>query len=404
MQTGVVFLGDLSSGETLLCRGLGIKESVLDFDVVLVDASFLRSEASAGEWPSLPDQLLQELPQFFKNGGRVVIFAHQGSTYGALSQSFGGFTAQKRTTVSPVVDEGRQLIEVASEIWNIDGYFAEHSGNPGQIDLIKSLTGDAIVRALPVGSGFVFALPAIGLTRTGEDGVSRYAHPELIAIADWAKNFRTGTPEVVPAPDWTARLTVEGEVQARARTEAAADQLEASREESRVAGLQVAQLERWKTLVYSTGPELEQVVKEAFELLGGQMDELEQGRADLRMTLGGKRVVVEVKGKTSSAAERDAAQLEKWVSAEIDAEKEMPKAVLVVTGYREKPLDERDVVFPHQMLRYSADRRHCLLTGRDLFMIVNRVLANGSCAEFFVKGILELVGPTTEAFWNSGGD
>ena len=68
-------------------------------------------------------------------------------------------------------------------------------------------------------------------------------------------------------------------------------------------------------------------------------------------------------------------QLEKWV-AEAYLENEKPhKGILVVTSWRELPLDQRaEPTFPPQMVPTAEARGHCLMTGLQLLSMVRAVL------------------------------
>jgi hypothetical protein len=86
------------------------------------------------------------------------------------------------------------------------------------------------------------------------------------------------------------------------------------------------------------------------------------------LKLGGLPAVAEIKGKAKSAAEKDAAQLEKWVATYHAEHEQQPKGILVVNGWRDVPLAQRDAkpTFPEQMLAYARGRGHCLITGLQL--------------------------------------
>lgn len=156
-----------------------------------------------------------------------------------------------------------------------------------------------------------------------------------------------------------------------------------------------AQDERWKTLITGSGAALERQVRDAFEVLGFQVQEAEPGRSDLRLSYGETLVVVEVKGVTKSAAEKHAAQLEKWVSEEL-ASGRSAKGILVVNTWRERPVDQRDEVhFPDQMLAYSAQRGHCLLTGLQLLAIARSAMEQPGRRAELAELLIGHVGPLT---------
>ena len=107
------------------------------------------------------------------------------------------------------------------------------------------------------------------------------------------------------------------------------------------------------------------------EHLGGAVDEPLRGRDDWIVRFPEGTAVMEVKGVRHSAAERDAAQLEKWVSQRLLDTGVVAKGILAVNAWRDLPLDQRTKpAFPDQMRPYSVDRKHCLVTGIQLLGIL----------------------------------
>ncbi|MGW4635964.1 hypothetical protein ACWEMY_24600, partial [Nocardia sp. NPDC004415] len=106
-----------------------------------------------------------------------------------------------------------------------------------------------------------------------------------------------------------------------------------------------------------------------------------------------RSAVVEVKGVNKSAAEKHAAQLEKWVAGELEATGTAPKGLLVVNTWRETDLSARtEKDFPDQMLPYCVSREHCLMTGLQLFVIRSEIEADASRAEYWRDKILKTSG------------
>lgn len=105
----------------------------------------------------------------------------------------------------------------------------------------------------------------------------------------------------------------------------------------------------------------------AFQKLGCTVEEGKPGRADRIIRWKKHVAVIEVKGLAKSAREKDSAQLEKWVSEHAIDTGEQPKGLLIVNAWRNTALDEREEPpFPPQMLPYSEQREHCLLTTAQL--------------------------------------
>lgn len=129
----------------------------------------------------------------------------------------------------------------------------------------------------------------------------------------------------------------------------------------------LAELEKYKIMFSGSGKPLERQVRRVFEELGFSVVETLPNRDDLVMTHGDRVAVVEIKGTSRSAAEKNAAQLEKWVSEYYLSHRVEPKGILLVNAFKDTALvDRNDAPFPHQMVSYSENRKHCLITGLQL--------------------------------------
>ena len=107
----------------------------------------------------------------------------------------------------------------------------------------------------------------------------------------------------------------------------------------------------------------------------------------------GKYAVVEVKGKKGSAAESDAAQLEKWVAGSKEEKGKDAKGILFVNAYSETPLADRtEPVFPQQMLKYSTQREHCLMSTLQLLGLLLEARAHPDRRVDLVSSLFSTVG------------
>ncbi len=217
--------------------------------------------------------------------------------------------------------------------------------------------------------------------------------PELLHA--WVCEQMSGEAEKAPA--WLASYTfpqedviTEERLELQEQMELILTQIDAvkARQESE---------DRWKRLIYTQGETLEKEVTRALSELGFTMLPSIPGRADIRAEVNGKRVVIEVKGLAKSAAEKNAAQLEKWVSEEtIAGDASDCKPVLIVNAWRGHDLDERtQAAFPDQMLAYCKNRGHCLITTSQLLAMVRTALDDPASREGIRAEILSTVGPVT---------
>ena len=194
-------------------------------------------------------------------------------------------------------------------------------------------------------------------------------------------------------PAWTERFSTAE--QQRIRTELVEQfrQVEVARTKLSALQGRREEAESRDQLYLGTGRALELEVKAVFEVLGGTVTEPPPGRDDWRVAFAEGQAVVEVKGLTKSAAEKHAAQLEKWVAGLLEGTGEQFKGILVVNTYRETPLDKRTKKsFPDQMVPYSTSRSHCLVTGLQLFLIRSEVENDPARAEHWRKQLLESSG------------
>jgi hypothetical protein len=197
---------------------------------------------------------------------------------------------------------------------------------------------------------------------------------------------------IVELPKWSAHFALPGETEkalevrkADASVERAVSRVQRRRQE-------LAILRQRKILFCGTGTALEKEVATALSTIGFSTFQGPAGRTDLVCEYDGKPVVVEVKGLTKSAGEKNSAQLEKWANEYHFDHDEHPKALLVVNGWCSKPVNSRGVVFPHSMLKYAKSREHGLLSGLQLLGAWLEVEAHPEKADEIARSLLHCVG------------
>lgn len=133
---------------------------------------------------------------------------------------------------------------------------------------------------------------------------------------------------------------------------------------------EIAKTEKYKLLLSGSGRALEIQVANVLSEIGFLVEAGPEGRDDLVMKYGEKVAVVEIKGVSKSAAEKHAAQLEKWVAEYLTSHEVKPKGILIVNAFCNTPLNNRnEPPFPQQMIKYSTNREHCLITTMQLLGI-----------------------------------
>lgn len=283
------------------------------------------------------------------------------------------------------------------------GYKAVISDPPGSA--LARVTGtDRVVSFAQTSKlgGYLIVLPAVHFQADDDENAevdSEDIEPWLPIAHDFQVDLLAAIEQLsgaktISRPAWIERYATAD--QQRLRTEIVKQQ---KRIESARAKLTKLQQEREEAeardqLFLGTGRALELEVQNVLELLGGTVTEPESGRNDWKVSFPEGDAVVEVKGVGKSAAEKHAAQLEKWVASVLEETGRSPKGILVINTWRETPLSERtEENFPKQMLPYCQGRGHCIVTGLQLFIIRSMVEKDPGQVEYWRKQLLETVGP-----------
>jgi hypothetical protein len=178
-------------------------------------------------------------------------------------------------------------------------------------------------------------------------------------------------------PEWVKRFYLPNEQEEIANLDNLKVQLFDLQEKILISESTYQKIENNKILFSGGNEDLENQVETLFSEIGFEIIPTEVNRTDLIVKYGDRIAVIEIKGLTKSAGEKNSAQLEKWVSS-YHLEKDLnPKGILIVNGFKDIPLDERvNPVFPDQMIKYSTNRNHCLMTGFQLLGLYYDIKAN----------------------------
>ena len=206
-------------------------------------------------------------------------------------------------------------------------------------------------------------------------------------------NARLQAPEAVVIPAWAESISILDESHhIDAKNQIINDIAELERNLHEEEDM-IRHIQNYKNLIASRGTALEEITKQILSELGFMLFDTEPGRDDIIAKYNDIDIVAEIKGVKNSAAEKHAAQLEKWVSTFLEKNERTPKPILIVNGYCETPLQERkDPVFPDQMIPYSTSRNHALLSTTQLLCLYIEIQINPSVKEDRIKELLETVG------------
>ena len=286
----------------------------------------------------------------------------------------------------------REFFINTRECYYYDTYFsvAENSTTLGKI----KGTDKAVAAVIPYGSGKIVLLPQI------------YEEDEYDTEDEWKENGKKYldslfelnrrlniTDEEIDLPEWANSVCILDEKLRLKKQNDIERKIAKLQNELENEKLAIQEIQKYKLLLTSSGSLLEEIVKQVLEELGFTLLEAEKGRSDIVAKYGEDAIVAEVKGVTKSAAERHAAQLEKWVSQYLEENEVSAKGILIVNGFCNTPLNERvEEVFPQQMLKYCVARGHVLLTSTQLLCLYIEVNKNPKCREERIEELLSCVG------------
>lgn len=199
--------------------------------------------------------------------------------------------------------------------------------------------------------------------------------------------------EIEKLPEWSQNYILPNELEEIVRLFDIQQQIESLMSRSDKQKELIKTIETYKVLFTGTGKPLEQIVGKVLVELGFEVTEGLPGRDDLILRYNDKVAVVEVKGVGKSAAEKHAAQLEKWVSGYIEKFGVNPKGMLIVNSFCNLPLHERvEDTFPNQMLSYSERRDHALISTLQLLGAYLDVKKNPDIKEKIIEDLFSTNG------------
>jgi Holliday junction resolvase len=214
----------------------------------------------------------------------------------------------------------------------------------------------------------------------------------LTDLFDLIKPVKNGSLEI-ELPKWASNYLLPGETEIVSDIKKCKTQLIELTSALNEKEKDLAQLNRKKLLITSTGKQLENEIKNILIEIGFEIIEAEESRDDLIVKYGENIAVIEIKGVSGSSAEKHAAQLEKWVTTFYERTDMKPKGILLVNGYRDKEPKDRPVeIFPHQMLKFSIQREHCLLTTPQLLALFFEIKINESRKSELIQTLFETNG------------
>lgn len=211
------------------------------------------------------------------------------------------------------------------------------------------------------------------------------------ALLELENNLSTTVEEKLP--EWTNVFYILNEKEILSQISDTKNEVKKLQDKLETQNKELELIRNYKYLLTATGKPLELIVKQVLKEIGFDLLETENNRSDVIAKYKNIDIVAEIKGLTKSAGEKNAAQLEKWVSEFISKEERIPKALLIINTYCNLPLSERkEADFPNQMLNYSIRREQCLISTYQLLKLFIEIKKNPGKANDLIIDLINTVG------------
>ncbi len=278
------------------------------------------------------------------------------------------------------VDRDHPFAEAVDAMAKYVGFRAEFTGEAvkagsGKV-FSRSPGGSAIGVEFPVAGGVVVFLPALRKAPSADDRY-RISNALQDAIA------RTAGRLDEAAPAWLGDYPLPGLADAEAELAEARVRLEEAAAEVREAQARKTALDRRRRILWlGSGPALVDALKDALSVLGftvaGGFGE------PLTATIDDQRVAVEAAASDGEVGLDPHYRLRARIEAAIAEGKAVPRGVVFVNGYRQRPPADRPTQYA-QALRVAAESmRYCVATTDQLYQAVRSAMEGeqGTVARF----------------------
>jgi hypothetical protein len=243
--------------------------------------------------------------------------------------------------------------------------------------------------------GFVLLLPHVRSADSFKtDAAWLAANKQFLDAIIRIHHDRRSAAGIEPLPEWALGLQVPMQAEVTKQIGTLQSDINDLQNRLAVQSERLASLHESKRLLTGTGTDLEKRVAAALVDLGFTVSVPDEGRTDLIVRDPDLGVAVaEVKGVAGSAAEKHAAQLEKWVSTLHADTGTEPKGLLIINAFRDVSLPDRPAtVFPGQMMDYVIRRRFALVTTTQLYCALLAMPSQPDRVKAFAKALYTTIG------------
>lgn len=365
------------------------------------------------------EKIKKQLQDILNNGKNVFVFLDKNEKryiYSGETSTNGTGKNAKETNYVKLINENG-FLPLETEFEDLSGERIQPIGNGDCRDFLDSMKGffsyemvinkpqgiefavipgtnKVISMYMRYGKGNIVFLPRpYEVEEYHDDEVGQIKRKELLKKLMELDEKLTITDEETELPAWAKEIELIDERKYREKNEIIDKKIQNLSIQKAKNTKKLEEIETYKRLLTETGINLENIIQNVLCELGFELENSEINRTDIIGNYKGIPIVFEIKGVTKSAGERNAAQLEKWISDYHVNKGVKPKGVLMVNAFREKPIMERtEPVFPKQMLDYSIRREHCLISTTQFLCMFIDCRNNKKNKEIIIREFIRTIG------------
>jgi len=202
---------------------------------------------------------------------------------------------------------------------------------------------------------------------------------------------KIGLFKETPPPAWVNAIEIPGEAPLKYDIETRRQQLEVFVSEIKEKEDSLAELQKYKQLLYETGETLQELVQTTFETLGAGI-EPSPVSDEFIINIDGWKSLAEVKGNTKSISKGDLGQLITDLGEYLKVPGEDIDGILIGNAWRLEPLEIRDThdkpIFSQAVIKIAENRNIGLLSTTELYRAYCQVLEDPTRKEDILNRII----------------
>lgn len=215
-------------------------------------------------------------------------------------------------------------------------------------------------------------------------------NPNISFLLQRGKQF-----EATPPPSWINKIEIPNEVSLKKDISTRKQQLETLASVIREKENTLAELQKYRGLLYETGLKLQELVRTTLEKLGVRI-EPSTVTDEFIIEVGGNKALIEVKGNTKSIVKGDLGQLITDLGEHLKATDEDIAGILIGNAWRLEPVEARNThdrpIFSQAVVKIAENRSICLISTTELFKAYCKTLEDPKYKEVILSEIISSKG------------